>query len=730
MRVLVLLRGAPGCGKSTWIQENNLRQYALSADELRLMCECPALLTDGGYGISQSNDKLVWQLLFQMLEARMQRSEFTVIDATNSKTIEMNRYKELADTYRFRIYCVDFTDLPIEECKRRNAQRPAHKIVPEEVIDKMYSRFATQKIPSGIRVIKPDELDTAWFKPADFSHYDKIHHIGDVHGCYTALKTYLEDGIHENELYIFTGDYIDRGLENVQVVQYLAELSKLPNVLLLEGNHERWLWYWAHGGTSKSMEFEKHTRRELEQAGVDPKMVRAFYRKLGQCAYYVYHDKLVFASHGGLSRLPDNLTKIAAEQMIRGVGAYSDFEKIAHNFDRLAPANTYQVYGHRNVKALPIDISERCFNLEGSVEFGGDLRIVTLDRDGFHPIYVKNEVFRSVEAEPQATEYSAAEQTVMELVDNMRNNRMIREKKFGDISSFNFSKDAFYSGRWDSQTMKARGLFINTVEGHVVARAYEKFFNINERPETKFDMLQHRLQFPVAAYLKENGFLGIVSYNAQTDDFFISSKSDPEGPFSEWLRDIFLESTTDVDKVKAYLKSNDVSLVFECIDPINDPHIIKYDRKHLVLLDVVQNTIAFSKLPYSQLTKVGQELGYSVKKLAYQIRNWQDFCRWYDEVQDADYTFEGEPIEGFVIEDSAGFMVKTKLSYYNTWKFMRSIAHETLRNGHSRRTSALTTPLHNHFYGWLKAHSADAAGMPTDIVSLRDMFYEKSATTN
>lgn len=725
MRVLVLLRGAPGCGKSTWIEQNNLKQYALSADELRLMCECPDLLPDGGYGISQSNDKLVWRFLFQILEARMQRGEFTVIDATNSKTVEMNRYKELADTYRFRMYCVDFTDLPVEECKRRNASRPPHKIVPEEVIDKMYSRFATQKIPSGIRVIKPDELDAVWFKPVNFSHYDKIHHIGDVHGCYTALKTYLEDGIHENELYIFTGDYIDRGLENAQVVQYLAELSKLPNVLLLEGNHERWLWYWAHGGTSKSMEFEKHTRKELEQANIDPKMVRSLYRKFGQCAYYTYGDKVVLATHGGLSCLPDNLTKIATEQMMKGVGVYNDFEKIAQNFDRLAPANVYQVYGHRNTKALPIEISERCFNLEGAVEFGGDLRVVTLDRDGFHTTYIHNEVFRPVEAEPQATEYSAAEQTVMELVDKMRKSRMVREKKFGDISSFNFTKDAFYSKQWDAQTTKARGLFINTVEGRVAARAYEKFFNINERPETKFDMLQHRLQFPVAAYRKENGFLGIVSYNPQTDDFFISSKSDPEGPFSEWLRTIFVASTPDQDKVKAYLKENDVSLVFECIDVVNDPHIIKYDHSHIVLLDIVKNQLTFSKLPYSQLAKVGQDLGYQVKELAYQIGNWQDFCRWYDEVHEPDYLYKGEVVEGFVIEDSSGFMVKAKLSYYNNWKFLRGVAHEVLRTGNFHRTAALTTPLQNHFYGWLKSHYKDEL-MPSDIISLRDMFYKEA----
>ncbi len=37
MRILLLLRGAPGCGKSTWIQRQGLKKYTLSADDIRLL---------------------------------------------------------------------------------------------------------------------------------------------------------------------------------------------------------------------------------------------------------------------------------------------------------------------------------------------------------------------------------------------------------------------------------------------------------------------------------------------------------------------------------------------------------------------------------------------------------------------------------------------------------------------------------------------------------------------
>ena len=137
--------------------------------------------------INQKNDEIVWATLFRLLETRMVNGEFTVIDATNSKTSEMNRYKTLCEQYRYRIWLVDFTDVPIEVAKERNRSRVPLKRVPDAVIDKMYSRFATQKVPSGITVIKPDELDRVWIKPIDLTERFQIRVLGDIHGCMTPL---------------------------------------------------------------------------------------------------------------------------------------------------------------------------------------------------------------------------------------------------------------------------------------------------------------------------------------------------------------------------------------------------------------------------------------------------------------------------------------------------------------------------------------------------------------
>lgn len=732
MRVLLLLRGSAGCGKSTWIEQNGLKPYALSADDIRLLCQSPVMTVSGEEEISQSNDKVVWATLFKLLETRMQNGEFTVIDATNSKTVEMNRYKDLCSTYKYRIYCVDFTDIPIDVVKERNAQREPLKRVPDYVIDKMYSRFATQKIPSGITVIKPDELNKIWVKLFDMSEYNKVHVIGDIHGCNTALQEYLNSngGLKDDELYIFSGDYIDRGIENVEVMQFLLSIYNNKNVLLLEGNHEKWLWIYANDGVSASKEFELFTKTAFDDAKIDKKELRQFYRKLGQCAYYKYGDNIYLVTHAGLSAIPENLTLVSTKQMVHGVGNYNDFEIIANTFVEKTPSNYFQIHGHRNTKQLPVQVNDRVFNLEGQVEFGGCLRCVQFERDGSYKVCeTKNTVFKEHEIlQPKDKE----SKSIADLIMDLRNSRYVQEKKYGNFSSFNFTKTAFYDKVWDEQTVKARGLYIDVPKQKVVARAYEKFFNINERAETKFDMLQYKLQFPVTAYVKENGFLGIVSYDEYNDDLFVTTKSNPEGDFAKWFKELLYNTVSAdiIEEMKKYTKNHNVSLVFECVDMKNDPHIIDYPTSQLFLLDIVCNDIEFKKYSYDDVCFVANCFGLSHKEKAYEITCWQDFFDWYYEVTDESYEYNGRNIEGFVVEDANGYMVKLKLAYYNFWKFMRSISHEAIRKGYISKTSALTTPLANEYYSWVKQlHNVeDKESVPKDICTLRRMFYYRDKT--
>lgn len=723
MRTLILLRGAPGCGKSTWLEKNNLSQYSLSADSIRLMVSSPELDINGNVGISQKDNPFVWNLLFELLEKRMQNGEFTIIDATNAKKSDMQKYKPLAEKYRYRIFCIDMTDVPIDVCKKQNAMRSEYKKVPEYVIDKQYETFKTQKVPSGITVIKKEDFNQILFSPIDFSKYEAVHIFGDVHGCLDPLNKYLKDGIKENELYIFCGDYLDRGIQNVEVLKFMMSIINKENVILIEGNHEKHLWKWARGEQVRSYVFDSETRLQLEAAKINKKDVRRFCRQLSQCAYFKYDDNYFVATHGGINQKPT--TFISTNQIISGVGTYKDSNDVDNAFFDNTPSNYYSIHGHRNVTDSPISVNDRVFNLENSVELGGNLRVVKVShKNGIETFEIPNDIYKKIDF--GKLNKVVPTNDIEKVIIAMRSTNLIKEKKFENISSFNFTRNAFRNNSWTDATVKARGLFINTKNNKIVARGYEKFFRINERPETEFNGLKRTLKFPLTAYVKENGYLGILGYDEELDEMFIASKTTPIGPYADWFRDLLFKSLSKEKQIelKEYLKNNNKGMVFEVIETKNDPHIIEYDNNQIILLDVIDRKITFDKLSYEELVKIGSKFGFKTKKKAFTLTTWKQFENWYNEVSDKNYKYNGNYIEGFVIEDSKGFLFKLKSYYYNLWKYMRSVSQSVLTYGYYRHESKLTEIIQKEYYEWLK-NKYKMLPSNTDIITLRKMFYQE-----
>lgn len=659
MRILVLMRGIPASGKSTWIANMGLSEYTLSADSLRLMASSPVLLPKSKnaidlestefaksqtldslalIGINQQNDKQVWKLLFTLLEMRLKQGDFTIIDATHTSIKALRAYETLANAYRYRLIVVDFSHIPLEVALQRNAYR-GYKSVPVDILESMYKTLQDSlTLPSRYLVLKADEIaplqdktcqSMLHFNPINLNTYTQIHHIGDIHGCFETFLNYLiythsspyslQDALHILEqsqfapqicasflnpqnYYIFLGDYIDRGVQNAQVVRFLLGIMDLPNVCLLEGNHERWLYKWGKEELGAN-EFSTFTLKNLEQGGISSKDTHRLYSKLRQCAYYTFDEKIILCTHGGLPTLPNNLLLVATKQLIYGSGGYEDMQECAKSFALSTASNTYQVFGHRNREKHPMRVYERNFALEGGVEFGGALRIAVLTKtplpyryatkaqnsklmaqsplmgvirhtDNFTQIYMQNK--------HGSQELNALHQSrsIFALLQKLRASVLIKEREFGELSSFNFTKEAFFSKQWNSLTCKARGLFIDTYNFRICARSYDKFFNYKEREETCDEALKEKLTYPLNVFVKENGFLGIVSAKNANDSLklesklFITSKSDPTSPFAHIMRNLIAESLrkTAQDSIQEVeselyeeLKTRNLSLIFEVI---------------------------------------------------------------------------------------------------------------------------------------------------------------------
>lgn len=717
MRTLLLLRGAMGSGKSTFIKENGLEPYTLEADRFRTLICNPQLNEEGNWHITQRNDTQAWNMLLSCLEERMQRGDFTVIDATHNSPKLVKKYVDLADHYKYSIFYYQ-PETTLEECIERNAKRDQYKFVPVEAIKRAYTLIQNVDLPSRFkRIYSLSEIDN-FYIPDITEQYEQVKVIGDIQGCYTVLKDAIGE-IDPKTLYVFVGDYLDRGIENKEVLDYILSIQSLPNVVQLEGNHEAHLVNWAKGLEVKSRYFLRNTLPELVK-GLDEdqvvelkKDIRKWWKQVRQCYAFNFHNQKYLVTHGGLTSVP-KLTYISTEQMVKGVGNYETNvgELYQDNYLQGKCQDFIQLHGHRGVES-----SDYSYCLESEVEFGGHLSIGLIQPN--KPVEIlqyQNTVFKVLKAEEQQGDELDHRTVENEQVNKMLSSRLVKSKACDhNLISINFSRMAFKKKAWNDMTIKARGLFVDKVSGEVKLRSFEKFFNYQELTGTTDKRsLQANLKFPVKLWLKENGYLGILS--VIDDKFVFATKSVINSEYVDWFKELFYTqfSMDEIELIKQFITENNCSLVFEVITK-HDPHIIKYDEDKLVLLQAIKNQLEYETVDYTSLFFV---TSVEPKWLVDTVDGWESLEKYFKLADQSE-------IEGYVIEDQTGFMFKYKGKYYSDWKRRRGLADLYKRTYTSKFPFArCLDTLDVEFMTWLTKQPIEKV-IDKGIIELRDMYYNQ-----
>lgn len=754
MRTLLLLRGAPGAGKSTWIDENNLQNYTLEADKFRQLTSNPVLGLNGELHITQDNDRLAWELLFQALESRMHRGDFTIIDATHSSETMFNKYRGLVEKYRYKVYYKNF-DISLEDLEYRNQTRPEYKRVPLQAVQRMKALIDNTKPSSFASEIKNiSEIINYWTDDLT-GKYEQVKIIGDIQGCYTVLNEAIGSELDPNTKYIFAGDLLDRGIENKEVLDFMLSIYTKPNVVFIEGNHDTHLRNWAMDSwdlkksgepniprefkfktlpqllnqkpksdfnigvydkddstyytvngqpttipvwttqdtDGESIVMEPHLKYKNETLWLKPyktsktemdtcipvnqidseklkSKVRQFVRRFRLAYAFEFHGQKYFVNHGGISSLP-NMTTISGDQLIRGVGGYDHQidESWEQSYLKGRTQGFIQVHGYRHTESTPHSIC-----LEDDVEYGGNLVILDVSKDGYTITKFKNTVFQI----PTEDDFERERKSWIEDTQNSTTNKMIHDKyiKVKDLDdnlmSLNFTEKAFRKSKWNKNTITARGLFVDKTSGDIKMRSYNKFFNLNENAETSVRELKKKVKYPLMAYDKYNGFLGIAS---SVDGIFIlASKSTTKGPFVEYFTEIFNNLTeSEKEQLKQLSEKYNCSFTFEVLH-IDDRHIIDFNENKLVILDAIPNSYdlngvtvdaEFSEKVLSQLEI--QSDFFSRKELIKEFNDMEELMRYIHEHK------HDRTSEGLVIEDQNGYMFKVKYEYYTELKRLRGI---------------------------------------------------------
>jgi len=131
MQKLIFLVGLPGCGKSTYANENLAIDCEIfSSDKIRF-----ELFGDEN---NQSDNNLVFNTLFERAKEVLKQGKNVVIDATNVDIFERAQaLKHFADFSVQRIAIV--LDVSMEICIERDQQRT--RTVGANVIKKFATRF-------------------------------------------------------------------------------------------------------------------------------------------------------------------------------------------------------------------------------------------------------------------------------------------------------------------------------------------------------------------------------------------------------------------------------------------------------------------------------------------------------------------------------------------------------------------------------------------------------------
>lgn len=130
MKVIVM-RGIPGAGKSTWAGENYPEAIICSADSY--------FMTYDGYKfdrnkLSEAHKSCMYNFLMIVQNKNLQDCT-VIVDNTNVKTWEFMGYIQVAQALGHEVEVV-YLETPPEEAHKRNVHG-----VPEETVFRMYQQF-------------------------------------------------------------------------------------------------------------------------------------------------------------------------------------------------------------------------------------------------------------------------------------------------------------------------------------------------------------------------------------------------------------------------------------------------------------------------------------------------------------------------------------------------------------------------------------------------------------
>ncbi|KAL7919111.1 RNA ligase domain-containing protein [Trichoderma austrokoningii] len=207
----------------------------------------------------------------------------------------------------------------------------------------------------------------------------------------------------------------------------------------------------------------------------------------------------------------------------------------------------------------------------------------------------------------------------------------------------------------------ARGLFTTKTSRNapeIAVRGYDKFFNVNEVSETKWDVIQKNTRGPYELTLKENGCIIFVA-GLEDDTLLVCSKhstgdrSDVELSHARAGEIRIEKQLAAIGKTKEdlarELRSRNITAVAELCDDSFEEHILAYedDKAGLYLHGINLNLPEFATYPSNLVQEFASEWGF-IKTDMLVMEDVNEVKAFLEDVAKTG-AYDGRDVEGFVI---------------------------------------------------------------------------------
>ena len=137
MKKVIILKGLPASGKSTWAKEyvkNNDNVVRVNKDDIRAMMS-PKW--------SKSIESITYRTELECIGFALKLDFDVIVDDTNLNPSTLEKLKEGIKNFGYENVQIEekFFDTPLSECLERNKKREGRARVPEVAITNMYNKY-------------------------------------------------------------------------------------------------------------------------------------------------------------------------------------------------------------------------------------------------------------------------------------------------------------------------------------------------------------------------------------------------------------------------------------------------------------------------------------------------------------------------------------------------------------------------------------------------------------